>query len=1487
MVDKYGRKRYEGMRGFSSPRIPLNFTDWRQIRVVVPGIARGHIAWWSGLHVACPRPRNKEERPNLRGSFHLDEMRYHPNRGAPRATLAASLMGAHIRTLDPTFKVGVDVRNFSENEAKLNVRLKIMDRNERQVANQHYTIVATPGQSKEEVCVLKAASLESFLPPLQVSGDVISPDFEELERRIEQRVVLGNGKVMFDCGANVLERWFTSGHEAPVSANHRNWLGGLISEKQRQSTGIQTSTTLSRAEVKPAADGKGPSGPYAMAIDFKGEAVVYTRHDRYLPGNAYAAGFWVHGDGSGARLSAVVMDHSSGRGYYNGDWKRYERGELPIATLDFKGWRYIEVPLPGNGLGSNSPDGSTHGIDYPLDLAAIRVDGGGKTSGRVMIGDILVSTQIPQTRAIQAFLGYTDATNNYARPGKMWVGIHNGWTAGSRDVQATWSLRDVKGDEIATGAFSVTVPTCRLKSKQIDLAPFDAKIRAADGPFTFVLNCHDALNASVQTKRKLMLAAPNSEMTLADYEEDRQYFASTAVASSTEQAHEGKRSLKVELPEKKRAVIHLDRAIGGKPTRLSAWIHGDGSGALVYVLQGGVPGVTRFGVLEFHLLCRAVGSPLHNAVRVDWKGWRQVTFDLPPMVSIAEGNLESKAFLPDDPIGLHVGVATETAKALLYIDDVRVLTHLPPEERVSISLLDGSASGVSANGAVQLLVENFDLNRERKAETKTSVSDWNGRRIAGDNAKLQLKPRERRHLAVSGNLPKGAYRAGAELILDGKTVTKRKRHLVVGAIQKVLGEGAALTDTSALRKALDQRFERVEEDWDWVEHFKGNPQLESYRAKIGRATEKGLQPWGLLGFCAYWAGGSGLEQAEAGAFARRKRFAGGAVNIFMPPKHLEDWDNYVSEVLRGVGGDVRGWLVWNGPDTKGPLNVPATQFAKMLESADRWRKTYRPETRIYIGGMRPATAARYLLALDKVGALRCIDGIEVRVDVSGLSFEDAFLVQKLLKLHGILTRSATARKQIIISDMNWAVNGSEDGLTAFDQAAYLSRALLLLGQHGIEPILRLTGVSGRSSTGLIERARRSAPPRKLVSRGYRIKPAWWAAARTLDLLKKLKSKGAVALEDVVPDRTRALLFEAEGGKAVAIVWRNNETGHISFEKSAIQIERAEDLLGGTVAPAKGWYPIGHVPVVFHLKAGPAAGMEGVRLAALKDVDQINPPLQPLAVAEPGKSNAHYRAEGGRAFERSVDTLKKQALKLKGLLFEKGQSETLTLKPPAGRDILLRKRFVLEKGGHRMEISLNRKPLGVWDLRASDKGLSEGLREAVYLIPQEALKGLGTAEVHIKYVDAGNAVAWVASATRERSMPLSVLGPLHAEQSVPLAVRWARNAVGRELKVDTQTFSNGLGVWARSLVEYPVNGHFSKFTGKVGIDAVTGGRGSVQFEIYLDGRRVWESGRMSGLDKAKAFAVDCKNAKRLRLVVQDGGDSNKRDAANWCEPVLTR
>ncbi len=114
--------------------------------------------------------------------------------------------------------------------------------------------------------------------------------------------------------------------------------------------------------------------------------------------------------------------------------------------------------------------------------------------------------------------------------------------------------------------------------------------------------------------------------------------------------------------------------------------------------------------------------------------------------------------------------------------------------------------------------------------------------------------------------------------------------------------------------------------------------------------------------------------------------------------------------------------------------------------------------------------------------------------------------------------------------------------------------------------------------------------------------------------------------------------------------------------------------------------------------------------------------------------------------------------------------------------------------------------------------------------------------------------------------------------------------GRTLTVGGQTFARGFGAHANSEMRYALKGAngaaCTRFTADVGVDDEVGPRGSVVFQVYLDGVKAFDSGVMTGADSARPVDVDISGRSELRLVVTDAGNGLSYDHADWLNPRIT-
>ncbi|PNY79783.1 NPCBM/NEW2 domain-containing protein [Deinococcus koreensis] len=109
--------------------------------------------------------------------------------------------------------------------------------------------------------------------------------------------------------------------------------------------------------------------------------------------------------------------------------------------------------------------------------------------------------------------------------------------------------------------------------------------------------------------------------------------------------------------------------------------------------------------------------------------------------------------------------------------------------------------------------------------------------------------------------------------------------------------------------------------------------------------------------------------------------------------------------------------------------------------------------------------------------------------------------------------------------------------------------------------------------------------------------------------------------------------------------------------------------------------------------------------------------------------------------------------------------------------------------------------------------------------------------------------------------------------------------GKTLTLNGKTYSNGFGVHGNSSMTFAVNGQCSTFTSDIGIDDEVGSKGAAVFQVYADGTKLYDSGVMTGSSATKTVNVSISGRRELKLVVQDAGNSNAYDHADWADAKL--
>lgn len=148
------------------------------------------------------------------------------------------------------------------------------------------------------------------------------------------------------------------------------------------------------------------------------------------------------------------------------------------------------------------------------------------------------------------------------------------------------------------------------------------------------------------------------------------------------------------------------------------------------------------------------------------------------------------------------------------------------------------------------------------------------------------------------------------------------------------------------------------------------------------------------------------------------------------------------------------------------------------------------------------------------------------------------------------------------------------------------------------------------------------------------------------------------------------------------------------------------------------------------------------------------------------------------------------------------------------------------------------------------------------------------------------VMCVALPRAARAVELDTLVPFMATQGWG-QLQAGKSVQGNPLRIGDRTFRHGFGTHAWSEIVYDLNGQYERFSAWVGVDAEMKGysASSVVFKVLADGRELFSSGVMRIGTPAKRVDVPVTGVTEMKLVVEDAGDGDDCDHADWADPVL--
>jgi len=109
--------------------------------------------------------------------------------------------------------------------------------------------------------------------------------------------------------------------------------------------------------------------------------------------------------------------------------------------------------------------------------------------------------------------------------------------------------------------------------------------------------------------------------------------------------------------------------------------------------------------------------------------------------------------------------------------------------------------------------------------------------------------------------------------------------------------------------------------------------------------------------------------------------------------------------------------------------------------------------------------------------------------------------------------------------------------------------------------------------------------------------------------------------------------------------------------------------------------------------------------------------------------------------------------------------------------------------------------------------------------------------------------------------------------------------GHTISLHGVKYAKGIGCHAQSIITYNLAGKYSQFTSDIGIDDETGGYGSVIFQVWGDGTKLYDSGIMGAASATQHINTSVAGVHTLQLQVNVGSTSNG-DHADWAGAQLS-
>lgn len=1082
------------------------------------------------------------------------------------------------------------------------------------------------------------------------------------------------------------------------------------------------------------------------------------------------------------------------------------------------------------------------------------------------------------------------------------------YTGEPKPVRLTGSVTDYHGKELQKIAVTVSPKGDEPAMQLLEITPAETHC----GPF--YLNGHwEEAGGRQQSDFSIALGQANRRAIIEDFEQVQYAEPGAPLESSAQARHRGALGLTVRLNERhrdqrrrpkdpKRRVrdVPLPLDLPERPVRVGAWIKPSADVNLRMQLRD--PGVEinqgqRYDNWSIGPLAVPAGD------------WRYVEL---PMPGYSRPEAERHPYceangVVDYPLTLEYLEIEGDAGSEVFLDDLEVWTQGAREGSLRLRAgFDKPTDLLYPNDTLNLVVANQWLWGQEPAHVKLEarLADIRQRSLPIFERSVRVAPGQELVEPVTvKDLPVGGYRFLAQARdaeTNGVLGTVESRLLVYQPSGGPLNHAEflkLLSDRDRLLVDLGLNRDLVIVPWHSVD---GSPSVEPQMGlwsfdwiapALAARRKAGLEILGRLGFTPLWA-----DPTATWNQAMRTWYG----STTGKPTRTVYWEEYVLRTAERFREVVSTWVVWDRPDG-GELGATPQEFAEdMLEVAARAVREVNPNGRLISGGIARENIEEYLVGLAEADVSKYLDGIGILPTTAPLAPEDGYLGVTLSRAQRI-RRQERLRPELWALGLAWPTGEGQYRVDEFDQAAYIARAYAICRAHGVEQIHVQAYGDGpdqrRDSASLIYRD----------GERWGLKPAALAMKAIRTMIGEAEFVQEVSLNDRRHGLARAYLFRrrraGERDELVLVVWRREGQSSLplpavptaicdvfgnprpvqagargpevelrpdpqyilfqNLEVADVARRLARTYLRYEDAAESAW----KASFTFHLDVGESSDEAAAQYAVTQ-------------ARHVGPVDSYYHNDYGR---HVIDA---------GHQFRGEERLRVPVATFGDADLLLRRRVDYSVADQRVKVYCNGDYVGQWFTYKRDPKYR--WRDTEFIIPNRFFAGQTAAEIRLvaQECEATSYYYW-AGPLRTKTLYVSDLSLLVATSGYGPGVDRDRNILGGPIKFfrgagdqgagpvyDKGLGTNAAGSLADSLVVVGLNKQYRRFRATVGVDAATGGRGSVRFRIHDGIRMLYDSKDMTYYSEPQEIDLDVSEAIILMLWVDDSGDGNRDDLANW-------